>query len=180
MGISQDRGTRPELAENIQNLIDRTPLLTASVKLAIRIGPGSPFSEAVVGFFVHFMLATDQGDILFTFAHVLPAFDHDRTQAKLYQAKGGKQTTRSRSYHHDRFPGRHVFIFHRPEFRFIRHLINKSTQLDIHKDSPLTCIDGTLQHTDSVNVRDRCSRFTGYHLLQRLFADCLFGQYTKL
>ena len=180
MGVSQDRGARPELAKDIQNLIDRPPFLAAGVKFAVGIGAGSPFAEAVVGLFVHLMLAADQGDILFTFAHVLSAFDHDRTQAELYQAEGGKQTTRPRSYHHDRLPCRHVFIFHRLEFRFVRFLIDKSTQLDIHIDSPLTRINGTFQHPDGVNMRNRCSRLAGYHLLQRLFAGCLFGQYTEL
>ena len=79
MGVRQNRSARPELAKDIQNLVNRTPFLAASVKFAVRIGTGSPFTETIVGLFVHLMLTADQSDILFTFAHVLSTFDHDRT-----------------------------------------------------------------------------------------------------
>lgn len=46
MGVSQDRGARPELAKDIQNLIDRPPFLAAGVKFAVGIGAGLPLRRS--------------------------------------------------------------------------------------------------------------------------------------
>lgn len=170
----------PKLAKDVQYLIDRTALLAAGVELAVRIGAGAAFTKAIIRFAVHSVLAADQGDVFLSFTYILPAFDHDRTQAKLDQAKGGKQTSRTCSHHDNRLTGRDVFIFDRLIFRFVRHLVDEGTQFHIHIDRPLTRIDRTFQYPDSLDMRDRHARFTGDDLFQRLFAGCLFGQYAEL
>ena len=79
MCIYKNGGACTVLTKDIQNLFGISSFLAPGIKLTVGIGTGSPFTETIVGLSVHLMLTADQSDILFTFAHVLSTFDHDRT-----------------------------------------------------------------------------------------------------
>lgn len=67
------------LAENVQNLVYIASFLAAGIKLAVRIGAGSSFAEAVVRFGIDCMFTADLCQILFAVAHVFATFHNDGT-----------------------------------------------------------------------------------------------------
>ena len=81
MGIYQDGGTGPMLAEYIQNFVHIPPFLASGVEFAVRIGSCATFSETVVAFGIHFVLTADTGDIYFSITYIFPSFHYDRSES---------------------------------------------------------------------------------------------------
>ena len=75
MGIGEDGGRCIMLAEDIENLVDRSAFLAACIELPVRISTGSALSEAVVRLRVYRLRFLYRGYVRFSVAYVFPTFE---------------------------------------------------------------------------------------------------------
>ena len=115
--ITQDRGRCPMLAKHVQNLLHAATLLAARVEFAIRVGTGTPLTEAIVTLRVHRMFARDACDVPFACVHILTALHYDGSASQLDESQRSKESARSGPHHnhlraliHHRVVGLHILI----------------------------------------------------------------------
>ena len=180
MGIGQNGRRSSVLAKHVENLIDITALLGASVELAIRIGACTTLAKAVVTFAVNLLSTGNSCQVLLTVVNILSPFQHNRTQAQLYQSEGCKQTTRSGSYDNNLGTTAHIAILCVLIFIISRHLVDIDTNLQIDKDGALAGINAALQNTHTVASTNVESVLIGQPQLQLLLIGSHLRQYTNL
>ena len=115
--ITQDRGRCPMLAKHVQNLLHAATLLAARVEFAIRVGTGTPLTEAIVTLRIHRMFARDAGNVPFACVHILTALHYDGSASQLDESQRSKESARSGPHHnhlraliHHRVVGLHILI----------------------------------------------------------------------
>ena len=177
MGVYEYGRRSAMLAEYVQYFIYVSPLFTAGIELAVRIGSRAAFSETVIGFRVDGLLPSYQGKVFFAVAHILSAFHYDGAQTKLYQTQGGEQPAGAGSYNNDLRLVRHIMIDGFLILLLFRHLIEIGAHGQVYEDGPLACIDAAFQNSYGRNVA--CVQpFLLYEVFfYALFVGCDFRQH---
>ena len=101
MGIHEDVGVGPVFYKPTECLVPIPPLLGPCVQFAIRIGPGAPFPETIVGFRIDPALPDEGHQVPTALPDGLAPFDHHRLQPQLDQAKRTEQAGRTGAHDDD-------------------------------------------------------------------------------
>ena len=180
MGIYQDGGACPVLAEDIQNLIDIATLLASGVELAVRIGTGTSFAKAIIAFGVNLVFATYLGNIHLPVAYVLATFHHNGAEAMLNQAQGCKQSARASTHDDDLRLAFHILVGGAHEFLVLRKFVDVEPYFQVHINGSLAGIDAPLQYTDGLDGACIETFVLTDEQLDTLFIGCLLGQNSYL
>ena len=140
------------LTEHIQNFLYVSALFAACVQLTVTIGTSATLAKAVVALAIHLLRATDVCQILLAVVYVLTALQYYRTQSQLYQAQGGKQSTRTRSYHYYLWFALYVGVFCVLVFIVRRQLVHIRAHLQVHVYLSLSRVNAAFQYAYPLNI----------------------------
>ena len=171
MSISQDIGRSSMLTEHSENLFDRSPFLTASIKFAVGIGSRPTLAEAIIAFWVYLLCLANLRQVELALTHILTTFQHYWAQTEFNETQGSKESARPCSHHNDLWTLADIRIVHKLIHIILRLFIDIHTYLQIDEDSTLTGIDAPTQDTYSRNRAHIKAILISQPLAQVLF-DC--------
>ena len=178
MGIGEDGGRCAMLAEDIENLVDRSAFLAARIELSVRISTGSALSEAVIRLRVYRLRFLYRGYVRFSVAYVLSTFEDYGTQPQLYEFQGGEQSGRAFTYHDDSRAVAHILVFGLHESVILWKLIDVDADFQVYIDVTVTCVNRPFQGTYTVNRTLVKSLFSGEICFYIIFVVCHLRQNT--
>ena len=176
VGIGQNCGACPVLAEDIQNTLYAAALFAARVELAVGIGTCTTLAKAVVRFGIDLMGARYTCQIDFAGAHIAPSLHNNGAQAVFNEFEGCKKARRARTHHYNGCTTLHVAILAAHKLLGGGLLVHENAQRKIYEYCTLARIDTAAQHAHGIYGAYIPPLFIGYKAFQRLFIHCLVRQ----